>query len=399
MFGEPLSTILLASWLIVAFLAFAAVWIFQRFLSLETPAPGSAMVVVVIPVRGLPIGLPGLWQGLCSQTYPHWRLVFVVESTSDPAHGEIGRLVAAGGGPPTEIVVAGATIDTAQKIHNQLAALSRLESDDEVVVFADADVVPPPDWLVRVAGLLRNPEIVVVSGYRWLFPVDGRLSTALVCAVNSSIATLPRLESLTLAWGGTMALRKATLREIGIEKVWRGAVSDDLSITRALWRRGQSVWGSHALLLPSPVTLGWRSGFSFARRQYQLVRMYVPLHWWLAAVGTTLPLVGWAVAVPLAIKGVPLAWLVIVLANLLDQARASMRLRVVRALWGEKGVRQLRRVLWLDRFATPLCLLFHAIVIWSSAGGRTIAWADRVYLVKGRNRLDVVAAPGRASTD
>ncbi len=131
----------------------------------------------------------------------------------------------------------------------------------------------------------------------------------------------------------------------------------------------------------------------FARRQYLFVRLYTPKLWALAAAATSLPLIGWAVALPLALGGDPAAIAVILGANLLDQWRASLRRRVVRTLWGEAGLARLRRVLWLDRFATPLWLAFHAAIIWSTLFGRTIRWADRVYRIEGRQRLRLLAEP------
>ncbi len=46
------------------------------------------------------------------------------------------------GGLPVEIVIAGPTEKCAQKVHNLVAALKTLRPDDQVIVFADADIVP-----------------------------------------------------------------------------------------------------------------------------------------------------------------------------------------------------------------------------------------------------------------
>jgi glutathione S-transferase len=54
-------------------------------------------------------------------------------------------------------------------------------------------------------------------------------------------------------------------------------------------------------LVPSPVSYNWKDAISFGRRQYLFIRIHTPWHWALGAAITTLPLAGWAVALPLAI--------------------------------------------------------------------------------------------------
>jgi hypothetical protein len=78
---------------------------------------------------------------------------------------------------------------------------------------------------------LCDPVNDVVSGYRWLVPVDQRWSTALVCIANASIATLVRLRPLNLAWGGSIALRRSTLDALDLPVCWDRAACDDLPLT------------------------------------------------------------------------------------------------------------------------------------------------------------------------
>ncbi len=305
-------------------------------------------------------------------------------------------------------MIAGAATDTGQKVHNLLSALTRLRPEDRIVVFADADIIPPRDWLTRIVAALAPPKVAAVSGYRWLVPDAQNLATLLVCAANASIATLPRLRNLNHAWGGTMALRRETLDALHMESVWQGSISDDLPLTTALKARGEAVVGPRELLLPTRVAYDWRGGLGFARRQYLLLRIYAPGLWALAATGTTLPLIGWATAVPLALAGDRLALAVIVVANALNQARALLRRRVVGALWGEEGLECMRGVLALNRWATPLCLGFHAAVIWSTlmappdrVGGpdlshRVPAAAATAAQPGGRSQVMTAAAPPAA---
>ena len=69
---------------------------------------------------------------------------------------------------------------------------------------------------------------MLVSGLRVLMPEDDRMATAFVCAAHAAICTIPRARRWALAWGGTMALRRADLDALDITRWWRGALLDDL---------------------------------------------------------------------------------------------------------------------------------------------------------------------------
>jgi hypothetical protein len=146
-------------------------------------------------------------------------------------------------------------------------------------------------------------------------------------------------------------------------------------------------------MVPSPTSYDWRNGIAFVRRQYLLLRLYAPFHWMIGAGATTVPLLGWAFALPLALGGDRIAIAAIVAANLLDQCRAALRRRVILRRWGEAGLKRLAPVLQLDRWATPAWLCFHAAMIWSTLFGQTIRWGGRVYQVHGRQSLSVQADP------
>jgi hypothetical protein len=384
----------LAAWLIGAALAPLGVWIFSNQLREKFESRPPAKVALVIPVREVPPQLADLWVCLLAQTYRPWRLIFTVESADDPAYAELRRrLHDFEGEAPAEVVVSGIAHDTGQKVWNLLAALEMLCDTDEIVVFADADIAPTSDWLQSIVDALPETGIGMVTGYRWLMPEDNKLSTELICAMNASIATLPRISLMNLAWGGTMAVRRETLDSIAIEHVWRGSILDDLPLSRAIKDHGGLVLCPNRVMVPSPVSYDWWQGIAFVRRQYLLLRLYEPLHWMIAAAATTIPMVGWIVAVPLALGGERIAIAAIAAASILDHCRAALRRRVIRCLWGEAGIERLARVLWLDRWATPLWLGFHAAMIWSTVLGRTIRWGGRVYRVDGRRSLSLLSGP------
>jgi len=381
---DILILVALAAWLSVAALACFGVYNVQRDRApVAVDRPTGA--VLIIPVRGIPANLDALWQGICAQSDRPSRVVFAVESAHDPAHG---MLQALRGGPPIELVVAGATAQRAQKVHNQLAALRTLRPGDDVVVFADADIAPDPNWLARLIRGLDPGNMA--SGYRWMVPTDERWATAFACVANSSIATVPR-RAWSIAWGGSMAIHRSTLEALPIEQCWDRAALDDLPLTRAMKARGLRVRAPRDALVQGPASYDWKDAIAFGRRQYLFVRMHTPLHWLAAAGATTIPLIGWVVAVPLAVNGSASALGVIVAANALDHLRAYFRRRVGRKLWGTK---MSRRLALLDSWGTPAVLAVHAAVIWSTLLGRKITWAGRIYWLDSRQQVyRVEAAP------
>src|SRR5262249_17786827 len=162
----------------VAGISCFGVWYYQRGLGGTVVAAETPAVAVIVPIRGASAGLPEVWQGLRAPGFPRRGLLAAGGGGRDAAGGAVGgapgggarRRAAGGGRPELEIVIAGGAIDGGQKVWNQLAALAHLRPEDAVVVFADADTLPPPDWLQRLVRPLLDPATAAVSGNRWIMP-------------------------------------------------------------------------------------------------------------------------------------------------------------------------------------------------------------------------------------
>ena len=370
----------LFAWLLVAAVSCFGVYRAQKYRFL--PYLPTVQWVLIIPVRGVPAHLAEMWRGISAQSCRSFRVIFAVESAADPVYAALRALQ---GGPPMEIVVAGPTAKRAQKVHNILAALATLKDSDTVVIFADADIVPHPDWAARlIKWQMQVSTTDVVSGYRWMIPTDNRWATTFVCVINSSLATAARVPPFAGAWGGSMVIHRDAIAGLELKKLWNCAALDDLTLTRAVWAHGGRVHNPRDALVLSPVSFNWKDALAFGRRQYLFIRIHLPWHWALMAAITTLPLAGWAVAVPLAIKGSVTAISVVVVANVLDQLRAYFRRRVPQIMWNMKTPDRVAR---LDQWGTPVWLLVNAVVIWSTLFGRRIKWAGRTYVVDGQGQV------------
>ncbi len=352
-------------------------------------APGAApRAVVIVAVKGASPFLPRFLSLLRAQAYAGYRVVASVEAADDPAMPHL-RAACAGPGAPLTIVVAGQATRQGQKVQNLLRALDEIGPGDEIVAFIDADTLPLPDWLPRLVQPLANGSADVVTGYRWLMPVDGGWPSAVVAAANASVVTLPRVWHVL--WGGTMGMHRNTIERLDLRRELTGAIVDDVHMTRLCHRQALRITRPRDLLLASPVRHSWQSALAFGRRQYLFIRWYFPGLWAVAAVMLTLPVLATTTAIVLALRGDPVAIGALALACALAQLRARYRARIVSRLWGGSPLAAQLRPLWADRWLAPVWLPFHAACLWSAALSRRMWWAGYHYEFRGYNEVRVLA--------
>lgn len=345
---------------------------------------------VIVPVKGVDDRFSEHLESLLQQEYGSYHVILVVESADDPAHAVISRCLARSRPGRAVLVVAGPAEDCGQKVWNLLAALDHLEEDDEVLVFADADAVPDAQWLERLVHPLHKLSVGATTGYRWMVPSNARWASAFASVINSSVATLAGPDRRNHAWGGSMAVRSERFAEIEVERYWRGALSDDYQLTRAVSRAGYRVYFLPQCLVPSPVRFTWRSLWRFARRQYIITRMHAPWLWLAALGGTGLYTAGWVSAVIGLTMGIGWALPVVAAVYAMDVMRGRMRSRIVREVLDPDTAARLARPLRLDRYATPLWMTLHLGLVLSSAIGRRIEWAGLTYLLRGPQNVKIL---------
>lgn len=394
--------ILWALWVVAAVLSVILVRKFGgRFLHWEHDRyeKYSPSVALIVPFRGVDLELEHTIETLCNQQYDNYRLICVVESEDDPAYPLLRDLLGRHPHRNTQLVVAGpADRHEGQKVHNLLRVIEQLLADDqseEAWVFADSDTAPGPLWLRDlVRPLCRFDRNGVTTGYRWMVPTR-RFWSEVASVINSSVACFCGYENLTHAWGGSMAMRRDVAVEGDFAGHLRGALSDDYQATRMCRRMGRRVYFVPPCFVASTVDFDRRSFFNFARRQYVITRLYAPWVYYRALGLMLMHVLGWisawaALIVALAAgsdlwKFPAAAILVVFIAN---QFRAHYRKRGVRIIFGDAMVQKLRRALRLDRWATPLWLTIHLLVILSALGTRTIEWRGKRYRINGPQRVE-----------
>lgn len=364
-------------------------------------------VALLVPVKGLDVGLEENLAALFRLKYPHYALVFVVESDDDPAVPVIDRLVAQAS-VPCRRIVAGIAHDCGQKVHNLRVAANQISPHREVLAFVDADARPHPNWLWKLVSHLekrtfgrKKRTYGAATGYRWMVPERLSLPNLVLCSANSGVAGLLGRHEFNLIWGGSWALRRTTFDEIGLHDEWQGTLSDDLVAARALSQHGMSTYFEPGTLCASPVEVNWPQLFEFMRRQYLIARRYAPFHWRWALAGTTLMQLGFwvnlAATIGLLAAG-RIEWIAsaaaVVLLHGLAALRAWCRQDAARRALPALG-KKLRWAVWFDILAGPFVGLVSWLTMLSSALGDCITWRDITYRIQPGGQIELVQCPSQ----
>jgi len=368
----------------------------ERF---ATYRPTAALIV---PFKGVEPALEGNLKGLLTQDYPDYRVVMIVEDESDPAYPILRNAIKQYPERKAEIVLAGvAGPDEGQKVHNLIAAVEKLKTDDqgeEVWVFADSDAVPGSDWLGELVGPLCQERTAVTTGFRWLIPEpkEGAKSATfwakVVSILNSSTTGYIRRDRFTHAWGGSMAMRVSTANEADLLSYWRGALSDDYQVTRMCRDLDRRVYFVPECLVASPVDYDFAGLSNFAFRQYVITRIHAPSVFVAALFINALYFLGMAAAIATLIRAesihhTRIATGIFITVFIANQIRASYRKRVVQLTLGEDTAQALQPTFTLERWTTPIWFGVNLLMLLRASVGRTISWRNIRYRIDGPQKI------------
>jgi ceramide glucosyltransferase len=378
---------IVTAWLLTALLASAGVIDYYRTLRRLAPVRDWPPAVVLVAVKGAGEQLSRFLAALLSQDYPHYRVVFSVEAATDPAFAALEPLARGW----IELIVAGDAIGCAQKVQNLRAALGALRATDGVVVFADADIEPPADWLRQLVRPIALGGAAVSSGYRWQLPKDRRLPSMIAALADMSIATAGRDRRWNLCWGGSTAIERTVLDRLDLPRRWARVATEDLVLTRALRRACVPIRATARVLVPSPSSYSWRSLFAFGRRQYLLIRVYAPRHWLLAAWTLCVPVIGAVLAAAAICAGSLAAALCLGAVILLRVQRHGLRLSIARRVLPKEISEAAAPVLRFGWWAWPLVHIIHTAVFLGSVCGREFEWAGIRYRVRAPEEVAILS--------
>jgi hypothetical protein len=210
------------------------------------------------------------------------------------------------------------------------------------------------------------------------------LPSLIVAAADLSTATAARSARWNLCWGGSAAVDRAALDQLDLTAIWKRAASDDLTLSGALRSRGFKINAPLHVLVPSPIAHTWTSLFSFARRQYLMVRTYAPRHWLFAGWTLSVPALAAALAVEQVINGRWLGASVIVASLAMLQVRTRMRHQIAGLVLPREAIATAKATISFARWAWPLIHLVHLVAFLTSCVGQRFTWAGIAYRFDGK---------------
>jgi len=367
---------------------------FARRCLRDRPRPWfiSPPVLVSIPCKGVDLNLADNLRSMLAQTYPNYHVRFVVESANDPAC-EVIQSVIATATVPCELLIAGACTDSGQKVHNLLCATSNLPANVEVLAFFDSDAKLGPTALERLVARACRGELQIATGYRWFVPERASISNLVLASANAGVAGLMNHQGWNLIWGGAWAITRDVFDRTALAEAWRGTLSDDLVASRVMRAAGIKLSFEPGAMAASSINASWHQAASFLRRQFIIGRLYSPALWWL-----TIPLLlaqtatqfgGFILAGWLWLNSADL-WYVPLLVSTCLYALAATRAMWRQSLWTKNvdaPATALRSTARFDRAAAPFAGVFTAVIMLSSAVGRSIVWRGIHYYIGPAGRI------------
>jgi ceramide glucosyltransferase len=350
-------------------------------------------VALIIPCRNVDANFEQNISSFYKQDYEDYLLWFVVGDTSDPAYSELckikERLAAQTNAKDIRVLVSGVGQTCSQKIHNLLYAYQRITNDVEVLAFADSDICVKSNWLGLLVHRLRLEKTGAMTGYRWYVPQENNFATLALVAINAKIAQLLGNTIFNQAWGGSMAIKVKTFRELGLDKIWQKAVSDDLSLSRAVKRAHKKIEFAPGCLVATTESTTWAKLFEFGRRQFIITKVAAPKTWCFGLFSSIYSLLGSWGGIALAIYAAkghnPYILLFAIVPILFFAAqfiravlRQSMAAKLLADDWPRLRISAVVDVVFFWLW-TPLIL----VLILTSAFGRTIRWRGIRYKLIG----------------
>ena len=353
-------------WIVLQGLTLLGVVNYWRNLPVERREEAPDGVVVILSVRDDWDGGAALMARLAAQSAP-FRLLIATSGACPAAEALAGDKV--------QIVHAGVATDEGQKVHKLRAALRALRPDDQWLVFIDADIEPPPRLVGRLLFPLVRDKADIVTGYRLLLPRRG-LMAAMVGAVEMQLATLPRAANATMPWGGAMALPRAVAKQLDLDAVLAGRLSDDMAIGLAGWRAKLRLRPVRDLLVASPLDGPARNLIGFGVRQYRHIATNNLGMWALATAGVAVQAGAWLWALGWG------GWSAIAIGYGAAWGRAAVRRRIIDAVLEPDQAKHATRSLWWDCIAPFAVTWAHLIVQVAAATSSHIRWGGWDYWMR-----------------
>jgi ceramide glucosyltransferase len=338
----------------------------------------SHRVSILAPCRGVDDQFEAYAQALFAQQYSGYEVLFLVESTTDPAWYVLNRILAGLPSARASLIITGTAEGCSQKIHNLLVGLEHVAPETSILAFVDSDVQVHPHWLEALVTPLNDAAVGATSGYRWYVPHRGSMAGSLRSAWNAATLILMAHPRYGFAWGGSTAIRRDVFEKLPIRDAWSHGLSDDLLLTQAVRGAGLKLPFVAACLVPTFELCTWRQLLEWTNRQTCIARVHMPYAMGLALLVHLISITLGALGVVALATGQWLMgglllsyWVITALGSLVVCRGANQRLSA-------HGFTVAQRA-WAQALWTPAVTLLALINISMSFTTRTITWRGISY--------------------
>jgi ceramide glucosyltransferase len=204
------------------------------------PPPTLPPITLLKPLCGAEPALYEHLRSFCVQDYPCWQVVFGVRDPGDRALEAVRRLRGEFPHLDLQVVIDPAQHGASSKVSNLVNMMSVARHD--YLVIADSDILVESDYLERVTAPLLDERVgIVTCPYRGR-PRPGPWSLLGSMFINEwfmpSVYVAYALGSRAFAFGATIALRRATLAQIGGFQAIADQLPDDYRLGELTRRLG-----------------------------------------------------------------------------------------------------------------------------------------------------------------
>jgi cellulose synthase/poly-beta-1,6-N-acetylglucosamine synthase-like glycosyltransferase len=261
---------------------------FRKKLPRSTTAPQTA---IILCLRGCDPFLEKCLESIMEQDYPNFQLHIVVDNRQDPAWKIAESLVNRYGADRVCIEPLEERHSTCSlKCSSVVQAIGHLDGSFHAVALIDADAMPNPAWLGDLTAPLADEQIGAATGNRWYMPETSSWGALVRYLWNA--AAVVQMFWYEIPWGGTLAVKRKAIDEIGLLDRWRHAFCEDTMLRRQLGKHGLRVKFVPSLMMVNREDCELGACLTWIRRQLLTARLYHPL--WplvlLHGLGTTLVL-------------------------------------------------------------------------------------------------------------
>lgn len=352
---------------------------FRRELA-KTPSDFTPFASIIAPCRRLDADLEENLAALFRQNFPQFEIVFAVDDERDEAVSVIKKLISENAQVSAKYIVASKTFDSSQKVENLREAVLHVSDESKVFAFVDSDARPDEDWLRNLIAPLQDENIGVATGYRWFISKNGNFASEMRSVWNASIASaLGENVRSNFCWGGSMAIRREIFEKIEMREKWRGRLSDDFAVTRAMKDADLPICFVPQALTASVEDCSLRELFEFTTRQMKITRVYSQNLWIASFIGSGLFNLVWLGGILVLIfadKNSFSFWFTLislVLVSIFSIGKSHLRLNAVKLVLKNyenelTGQFWTQKLLWLFSpaifFYNAFCALLSKKIVW-----------------------------------